>query len=148
MSYITVPYQKILIPARGNSPAKIIHAPILKTSLFYKNKERVLFFDSVVDSGADFCVFPASAGKAAGLELEEGENVPTYGIGGKETLYFHKVTVEVIVNNQSWKFQCRAGFSTSLNPRGVGFLGRDGFFDLFQEIAFNQRAKMFRLKEF
>ena len=105
-------------------------------------------FDSIVDSGADFCVFPANVGKAIGLDVDEGENVVTFGIGGKETLYFHKVTAEVIVNDQSLKFECRAGFSTKLNTKGIGFLGRDGFFDLFQEVAFNQRTKMFRLKEF
>ena len=131
MSNITVPYKKIQIPSRGDSPAKTIHAPILKTSLFHNNKERLFFVDSLVDSGADFCVFPANAGKAIGLDVYEGENVSTFGIGGKETLYFHKLTVEVIVNDQSWKFECRAGFSTKLNP-----------------IAFNQKAKMFRLKEY
>ena len=147
MSYITIPYRKVQIPAQGDAPAKIIHVPVLKTTLFYKNK--LLFdFDSVVDSGADFCVFPANVGKAIGLDVDEGEHVITFGIGGKETLYFHKVTVEVIVNDQSLKFECRAGFSTKLNSKGIGFLGRDGFFDLFQEVAFNQRVKMFRLKEY
>ena len=148
LSYITVPYQKIQIPPRGHLPAKTIHAPVLKTSLFYENKERLFYFDSIVDSGADFCVFPANAGKAIGLDVYEGENIVTSGVGGKETLYFHKVKVEIVVNNQSWKFGCQAGFSTKLNTKGIGFLGRDGFFDLFQEVSFNQNAKMFRLKEF
>ena len=148
MSYITVPYQKIQIPPRGDSLAKTIHVPILKTSLFHKNKERLFYFDSVVDSGADFCVFPANTGKAIGLDVQEGKNISTFGVGGKETLFFHKVMVEVIINDQSWKFECWAGFSTRLNTKGIGFLGRDGFFDLFQEVSFNQKVKMFRLKEF
>ena len=147
MSYITVPYQKIQIPPRFDSPAKTIHAPILKTSLLYKNNER-FYFDSIIDSGADFCVFPADLGKAAGLDVYEGKNVLTFGVGGKETLYFHKVTVEVIIKDEPWKFECRAGFSTKMNAKGIGFLGRDGFFDLFQEVTFNQSVKMFRLKEF
>ena len=147
MSYTIVPYQKIQIPSQGDSPAKTIHAPILKTSLFYKNKERLFYFDAIIDSGADFCVFPANTGKAIGLDIYEGKNMSTFGIGGKETLYFHKVTVEVIINEQSWKFDCHAGFSTKLNTKGIGFLGRDGFFDLFQEVAFNQKVKMVRLKQ-
>ena len=148
MSYITVPYQKIQIPPRGHLPAKTIYAPVLRTSLFYENKERLFYFDSIVDSGADFCVFPSNAGKAIGLDVYEGENIVTSGVGGKETLYFHKVKVEVVISDQSWKFVCQAGFSTKLNTKGIGFLGRDGFFDLFQEVAFNQSVKMFRLKEF
>ena len=148
MSYITVPYQKIQILAKGDTPAKTIHAPILKTTLFYKNHERLFLIDCLVDSGADFCVLPANTGKAIGLDVQEGENVTTYGIGGQETLYFHKVKVEVTIKDEPWIFECRAGFSTKLNTKGIGFLGREGFFDLFQEIAFNQKVKMFRLKEF
>lgn len=90
MSYITIPYRKIQIPSRGDSPAKTIHAPVLKTSLFHKNKERIFFIDSLVDSGADFCVFPANVGDIIGLNVYEGKSVSTFGIGGKETLYFHK----------------------------------------------------------
>ena len=148
LSYITVPYQKIQILAQGDTPAKTIYAPILKTTLYHKNKERLFFIDSIVDSGADFCVFPANGGKAVGLDVEAGEGVPTFGIGGKETLYFHKVKVEVTIKDEPWIFECRAGFSTKLNPKGIGFLGRDGFFDLFKEVAFNQNVKMFRLKQF
>ena len=148
MSYIIIPYKKIQIPPQGDFPAKVIHVPVLKTALFYKNKERQFFLDSLVDSGDDFCVFPANAGKAIGVDIYEGESVVTFGIGGKETLYFHKVMIEVIINEQSWKFECRAGFSSKLNAKGIGFLGRDGFFDLFQEVSFNQQVKMFRLKEF
>ena len=147
MSYITVPYQKIQIPAQGDTPSKTIYAPVLKTTLFYKNNERLFYIDSLVDSGADFCVFPANTGKAIGLDVYGGENVSTFGIGGKETLYFHKVKVEVIIKDEPWIFECRVGFSIKLNSKGIGFLGRDGFFDLFQEVAFNQSVKMFRLKE-
>lgn len=148
MSYITVPYQKIQIPPRLDFPAKTIYAPILKTSLFHKNKERLFYFDSIVDSGADFCVFPANVGKAIGLDVSEGKNILTFGVGGKEMLYFHKVTVEVIIKDESWTFESYVGFSTKMNAKGIGFLGRDGFFNLFQEVTFNQRVKMFRLKEF
>jgi hypothetical protein len=87
-------------------------------------------------------------GKAIGLDIYEGESAITNGIGGKETLYFHKVKVEVLIKDEPCTFECRAGFSTKLNSKGIGFLGRDGFFDLFQEIAFNQKVKMFRLKEY
>ena len=146
MSYITVPYQKIQIPPRGDLPAKTVYAPILKTALLHKNREP-FYFDSIVDSGADFCVFPANLGELAGFNVLGGKNVITSGVGGKEMLYFHKVKLEVIIKDEPWTFECQAGFSTKMNARGVGFLGRDGFFDLFQEIAFSQKVKMFRLKE-
>lgn len=135
------------MPPRGDLPAKTVYAPILKTALLHKNAEP-FYFDSIVDSGADFCVFPANLGELAGLDVSEGRNVLTFGVGGKETLYFHKVKIEVIIKDEPWIFECQAGFSTKMNARGIGFLGRGGFFDLFQEVAFSQKVKMFRLKEF
>ena len=146
LSYFTIPYRKIQIPVQAGTSAKIIYVPVLKTTLFYKNDKWLFDFDSVVDSGADFCVFPAKMGMAIGLDVYRGESVTTNGIGGKEILYFHRVKVEIIINDEPWAFECRAGFSTKLNTKGIGFLGRDGFFDIFQEVAFNQKAKMFRLK--
>jgi hypothetical protein len=148
LSYLTVPYKKIQILAQGDTPAKTVYAPILRTSLYYKNHEQLFLIDCLVDSGSDFCIFPANTGEIIGLDVPEGKSVTTYGIGGQETLYFHDVKVEVVIKDETWNFQCRAGFSTKLNTKGIGFLGRDGFFDLFQEVTFNQKVKMFRLKEF
>jgi hypothetical protein len=148
LSYLTVPYKKIQILAQGDTLAKTVYAPILKTTLYFKNDARLFLIDCLVDSGADFCIFPANTGKMIGLDVLEGKSVTTYGIGGTETLYFHNVKVEVTINDEPWTFECRAGFSTKLNTKGIGFLGRDGFFDLFQEVAFSQKVKMFRLKEF
>lgn len=83
----------------------------------------MFLIDCVVDSGADFCVFPAKMGKAIGLDIYEGESIITNGIGGKEILYFHKVKVEVFIKDEPWTFECRAGFSTKLNTKGIGFFG-------------------------
>ena len=148
MSHLTIPYKKIQILAQGDTPAKTVYAPILRTTLYHKNDKRLFLVDCLVDSGSDFCIFPADTGELIGLDVYEGKNVTTYGIGGKETLYFHNVKVEVIIKDEPWIFECRAGFSTKLNAKGIGFLGRDGFFDLFQEVSFSQKVKMFRLKEF
>lgn len=71
--------------------------------------------------------------------------MPSFGVGGKDNLFFHRIKVGIIVEEEVWEFECRAGFSRKMNAKGVGLLGREGFFDLFQEICFNQKAKMFRL---
>lgn len=72
--------------------------------------------------------------------------MPTFGVGGKDTIFFHKIKVGIVVREAIWNFECDAGFSKKMNIKGVGLLGRNGFFDLFKEISFNQGAKMFRLK--
>ena len=147
MSYtVTLPYTRIEIPPRGSFPAKTVYSPIIKTFLFHQSKETNFSFDSVIDSGADFCVFPADFGEMMGLKVQEGQHLPSFGVGGKDTLFFHKIKVGIIVREEIWEFECHAGFSKKMNKKGVGLLGRDGFFDLFNEISFNQNTKMFRLK--
>ncbi len=143
MSYaVSIPYTRIEIPPRGSFPAKTLYAPLVKTFLFQKNKRADFSFDSVVDSGADFCVFPVQFGKMIGLDIESGQQLPTFGVGGKDTIFFHEIKVGIAVREEIWSFECSAGFSRKMN---TGLLGRDGFFDLFKEVSFNQNAKMFRL---
>lgn len=81
-----------------------------------------------------------------GIDIKQGEEVPTYGIGGKETLYFHAIKAGVVLKEDIMKFQCHAGFSFKMNVKGIGLLGRKGFFDLFNEVSFNQNKKLLRLK--
>lgn len=142
-----IPYTPIIIPARGRDPQKIIYSPLLDTFLYFKDKETNFSFRSVVDSGADFCVFPARYGSIIGLDVKGGRPVQTYGVGGEETLYFHRISVGVNIREQLWKISAEVGFSYKMDRKGAGLLGRQGFFDQFTEVAFNQTKKMFRIKE-
>ena len=146
MSHTIIPYFLIHVPSRGDLPSQTIYSPLLDTYLFYQAKQTNFSFQSIVDSGADFCVFPAKFGELIGIDVKEGLEIPTFGIGGKEILYFHTIKIGVVIKEQIWKFECDAGFSFKMNPKGVGLLGRKGFFDLFQEVAFNQDKKMLKLK--
>lgn len=145
MNHSVLPYTKIIIP-EGAGPQKIIYAPILDTYLFNKSKQTNFSFRSLVDSGADFCVFPAKYGAMIGLDIKKGRPIVTSGIGGNEILYFHKIAVGIIVRKELWKFECEAGFSFKMSAKGTGLLWRRGFFDLFQEVSFNQQKSMFRLR--
>lgn len=147
MSHTIVSYSQVdLSSSHRDAPPKVIYVPLLDTKLCYQGRQTIFSFSSLVDSGADFCVFPAKFGRLIGLPIEEGEAIITSGIGGKEILYFHKVQVGVVIREQIWKFECEAGFSFKMNAKGIGFLGRKGFFDLFEEVAFNQQKRMVKLK--
>ena len=142
MSYtFTIPYRKISIPFRGDFPAQVKYSPIVTTVLEHKTHKLDFSFDSIVDSGADYCVFPSQLGEFIGLEIELGKKLPTYGVGGLEILYFHDIKVILIIEGKPWEFKCFAGFSRKMNQKGVGLLGRQGFFNLFDKIEFleNQR---------
>ena len=141
-----VPYTKRKVAAQGHSSSRIVYSPFLQTFLSCKDNHLGFLFPSVVDSGADRCIFPLNFGERIGLDIKKGERRLSRGLGGGDVIYFHKVTVRVLILEGSWQFDCEAGFSASLNDMGVGFLGRKGFFELFEEVAFNEDRREFRLK--
>ena len=99
-----------------------------------------------MDSGADNCVFPAAFGEALGLDITKGAPTQMSGFGGGGHCYYHNVKVYFHVDGQTWHFNCFAGFSDRMNDLGVGLLGRHGFFELFEEVTFDQKNKIFKLK--
>ena len=136
MSYqFTFPYTKKEIPPKGDFPARVRYVPLLKTFLSY-NKKLSLIFPSIVDSGADYCIFPANIAEDVGLDIEKGKKLPMHGIGGEDLIYFHKVKVSVDIEDATWQFDCPVGFSRGMSLKGVGYLGRSGFFDLFKMVSF------------
>ena len=141
-----VPYTKRKIPSERHLPGRIIYSPYLQTFLSNGHQHLGFLFPSIVDSGADRCIFPLNFGERIGLNIKQAERRISRGLGGGDVIYFHKVTVRVAIEGQSWQFNCEAGFATSLNEIGLGFLGRQGFFELFEEITFNEHKREFRLK--
>ncbi len=139
----TVPYTELtpLPPARG-----IMYSPRLLTALEWKNVRNKFFFQSVVDSGADYCVFPASFGEKIGIDIKRGKPTPMSGFGGKGQCFYHRVKALVVISKQIWRFECFAGFSEQMNGLGIGLLGRHGFFELFSEVVFDQQNKIFKLR--
>ena len=120
--------------------------PMVNTILSHNKKPLDFAFPCIIDSGADYCVFPANFGERIGLDITKGPYLQSEGLGGADTLYFHKVTVKIILDNQPMQFICKAGFSRKMDRAGIGFLGRHGFFELFEEVSFYQRKKQFILR--
>lgn len=108
----------------------------MATVLENKGKRLDFSFDSIIDSGADYCVFPSQLGELIGLNVGLGKRLPTYGVGGQETLFFHHIKCTFIIGSEAWDFSCLAGFSRKMNHKGIGLLGRQGFFNLFKKVEF------------
>lgn len=140
---LTVPYTELaaLPPHKG-----VMYSPRLLTTLEWTNVRSAFLFQSVVDSGADYCVFPANFGDRLGIDIKSGKSVQMSGFGGEGQCFYHEVNVLVIIDNRTWRFKCFAGFSEQMNELGVGLLGRHGFFELFEEVIFDQRNKIFKLR--
>ena len=141
-----VPYTKRIVATNNKSTRRIIYSPYLETFLSHENQHLGFLFPSIVDSGADRCIFPLAFAEHIGLDITKSPKHISKGLGGGDVIYFHKVTVRIVIQKQSWQFDCEAGFAASLNDMGVGFLGRRGFFELFDEVAFCERKRELRLK--
>lgn len=133
------------MPVPG-APAGTMYSPRVSTALEFNNSRSNFMFPSVVDSGADYCTFPAVFGERLGINIQNGIKMATAGLGGGDDLYFHNIKVLVVIENQAWSFDCFAGFSRSMDNLGLGLLGRHGFFELFEEVIFEQKNRVFKLK--
>jgi len=96
--------------------------PLVQTVLEYGGQRLPFFFHSVIDSGADYCVFPAQFGEKIGVPVREGKLQATKGVVGDAEAFFHFIKVFVGFDQKVYHFNCYAGFMYSLDKLGVGLL--------------------------
>lgn len=114
--------------------------PVIPITLI--NGDRRIKYLSIIDSGADLCIFHAEVGEQINIEVEKGKLLPFYGIYGREMkAYFHNIRIGV----GGYEFDCCAGFSRELDQLPYGLLGQRGFFDLFN-IVFDYSKRRLELK--
>ena len=73
-----------------------IPRPLIQVKLFFKN--HFLITEALVDSGADFCIFPTEAASFLDIPIKSGRKVHLTGLlKGKTTLYLYplKLTIPV-----------------------------------------------------
>jgi hypothetical protein len=144
---LRVPYAELPVPPTEAFPDQTVrHYPVLKTWLEFQVVVLPFDFLSVIDSGADNCVFPAIYGRRLGIEIEAGKKYPYVGATGLGLAYFHKVKVLIEVEKKRYRFDCYCGFTDGLSDMGVGLLGRHGFFELFHSVKFIQNEKLVELE--
>lgn len=110
--------------------------PIISVEISYKKTQ--LRLSALVDSGADFCLFPAIIGEQLGIDVKSGTKGTIYGVTGHPRDYWlHDVHLAVSPNVKNGylfdpvKFQAKVGFMESLNNGVFSLLGRKSFFEQF-----------------
>ncbi len=82
--------------------------PVIPVEISYNN--RSVAYEALVDSGADFCIFPAEIGELFGIDIFSGEPGKVGGIVGvPEVYYIHPVIIKV----GGWPHAVRVGFLPS-----------------------------------
>jgi hypothetical protein len=83
---------------------------------------------SLVDSGADLCLFHSDIGRMLGIEIEAAPELAFQGVSGvREVAYLHRV--DLVVRGLS-AITVDVGFTNSMVV-GTGLLGQRGFFEEF-----------------
>lgn len=96
-------------------------------------------FHALVDSGASVNLFPAHFGEQVGINIKSGKRTKLLGIGNKVVFaYSHKIKLYLEVK----AFETSVAFSFEQN---LPLLGRDGFFNLFQKIIFDENFHQVQL---
>ena len=117
---------------------KALLKPLITVVLRYQDKKQKLF--TLVDSGADVCLFPKDVADILGIDIKNGAMVFITGIGGGQIpFYFHEV--EILLGE--YQVKTKVGFSNS--HIGVsGILGQQGFFDNFI-VSFDYRNRFIEI---
>ena len=120
-------------------PARPFHRPYLIVRLTNGTKHKDVI--SLVDSGADLCLFHSDIGKLIGIDVEAGSEVAFQGVSGSNGIgYLH--SIDLNVRGMS-SISLEVGFTDSMAV-GTGLLGQQGFFEQFR-ISFQLKNRFFEI---
>ena len=110
--------------------------PIIAINVRHPVTRKSIRYFALIDSGADNCILGAEIGELIGLDIHAGKKSTVSGVvaGQSRPYYLHDVEIEV----GGWWKKTTVGFMRELSHNGHGFLGRDGFFDRFSYVKFEQ----------
>ena len=120
-------------------PTRPFRRPYLIVRLINGDRHKDVI--SLVDSGADVCLFHSDIGRMIGIEIEAAPELACKGVSGvNEVAYLHRVDLEV---RGLSSITLDVGFTNSM-AAGTGLLGQLGFFEQFQ-INFQLSQNFFEL---
>jgi hypothetical protein len=93
---------------------------------------------ALIDSGADFNIFPLSLAKDIGLNLNFNKSVVFRGVGEnspKLTGYMGILDVVIYNKGEAVKFSSPILFTEDIPSNGISLLGEFGFFDHLEKVS-------------
>ena len=112
---VFTPYVSIMLSANHGNPTSLI--------------------DALVDSGSDRNLFPKQLGELLGISFKKIKPKIIHGIGGI-TIKAYSSKLNIWVNNK--KYATEADFSLEQQTL---LLGRQGFFNLFKKVIFDEKGR-------
>ena len=117
--------------------------PILITELVASSGQRIIC-RSILDTGADNCVFPLSLAAAIGLDYHAMKSNISSGVGSTANrTYFETIVVNIHTPGLPViSFEIYAGFMEGLEKLGVGFAWTGWIFQFLQHIVLSQDSRI------
>ena len=126
-------YYKIPGLRKGGLPTPIIEVGLSVLSY------GTVSFPCLVDSGADSCIFSAELVGEQILNIDVRSGAPFDANGLSNTIlrgYLHPVELKI----GGWSYKIKFGFVYGFEMP-FGILGREGFFNLFKRVCFDQDSE-------
>jgi hypothetical protein len=128
-------YKKI--PDLEHPSRRWVSRPYLLVNLFHgTNKRQVL---SLVDSGADYCLFHSSIADELGIDLKSGWIKDFGGIAAGYSVQAYMHTIQIEIQGVGERVEIEVGFADS-DAIG-GLLGGVGFFDNYKVTLEKYKAR-------
>ena len=123
--------------------------PLLEIRITNKQNGKSANYRAMLDSGAFANVFHSDIAEILGIDLSKiKETVLFTGVKGAKTQMKGKpyiVEIMVIQRGKSHKFDSYVVFSDEISATGYALLGRQGFFEQFNEVCFKYKINKFYL---
>ncbi len=120
-------YFKFSLTKSSELFGNVILKPIIPVKVSFAGKS--LRYATLIDSGADFCIFDAEVGEYLGIDIRSGKKETFGGIQEKSgaEAFIHDIGINV----GGGDYKIKVGFSWDIAKYGYGILGQKGFFDIF-----------------
>lgn len=119
---------------------KEVYRPMISIRISKDRGQISPLFDALVDSGSDRNLFPMYFASKIGLNLSKHKPRKVYGIGGHVISFTARINLWI----GSSRYETEADFSSG---QQMPLLGRNGFFNLFKSIKFDEKEKFFYIEE-
>ncbi len=135
MKQIILPYLEFPTQDPVTKEKGVLYRPVIRIYLSFE--KRGYNFFALIDSGADYCLFPAWIATALGHRLEKGQERTFNGVGGSIKAYLHTTFIQI----QDYQFRCDCFYSRHISDYAYGLLGQVGLFSYFREIRLDYEHK-------
>lgn len=118
-----------------------VYIPMIPIRISYIHGKISPSFDAVLDSGSDRNLFPVTLARYLNLDFSKVKPNKIYGIGKN---YIEAYPAKINIWLETKMYVVEADFSAEQN---IPILGRNGFFNLFKSIKFDEKGQFVYIEE-